>query len=102
MVTRAYTRVLGLVERQLLLDVYTGHLRRKATAMTNPFPNLYSGRVGHDASEGFCSCGGFHYPEDNIRVGTKTVLVQADDRNKQIEWDADDPTIAFESEHGIK
>lgn len=41
----------------------------------NVTPDLYQGRVGHDVSEGFCSCGGYHRPEDRIKVGTKTVLV---------------------------
>jgi len=56
-------------------------------ASTQPkTPWLYEGRVGHDVSEGFCSCGGFHRPEDVIRVGTKTVSVQVDGENKTIEW----------------
>lgn len=37
---------------------------------------LYRGRVGHDAAEGPCSCGGRHSLEDEIEVGTKTVSVQ--------------------------
>lgn len=48
-------------------------------------PWLYSGRVGHDVSEGFCSCGGFHYLEDQIKVGTKTTLVLVNGELKRIE-----------------
>lgn len=48
---------------------------------------LYSGRVGHDTSEGFCSCGGYHRTEDGIKVGTKTVSVMTPDgKTKRIEW----------------
>lgn len=43
--------------------------------MSNPTPWLYRGRVGHDVSEGPCSCGGWHSPEDGIEIGTKTVSV---------------------------
>lgn len=52
----------------------------------NPTPWLYCGRVGHDVSEGFCSCGGYHRPEDEIRVGTKTVMVGAGAEMKRVEW----------------
>lgn len=42
--------------------------------MVDQTPDLYVGRVGHDVSEGFCSCGGYHEAKDSIEVGTKTVL----------------------------
>lgn len=45
----------------------------------NKTPWLYEGRVGHDVSEGFCACGGYHRKEDGIKVGTKTVETAADD-----------------------
>lgn len=50
-------------------------------------PWLYQGRVGHDVSEGFCSCGGYHNPEDGIEVGTKTALVCTKDGElKTLMW----------------
>lgn len=52
----------------------------------NPTPWLYSGRVGHDVSEGFCSCGGYHYPEDRVQAGTKTVVVLVDGEVRRVEW----------------
>lgn len=58
--------------------------------MNDPTPCIYSGRVGHDASEGFCSCGGYHYVEDNIKVGTKTVAVLADGRIRNVEYGKQD------------
>ena len=56
------------------------------TEINDPTPWLYRGRVGHDVSEGFCSCGGYHYPEDGIRAGTKTALVVVDGETKRLEW----------------
>lgn len=56
-------------------------------AETNTTPWLYTGRVGHDVSEGPCSCGGWHRPEDNIRIGTKTASVLVNGRVKRIEWE---------------
>lgn len=53
---------------------------------TNTTPWLYEGRVGHDISEGHCSCGGFHRPEDNIHVGTKTVFTMINGKPERIEW----------------
>lgn len=47
-------------------------------------PWFYQGRVGHDVSEGFCSCGGYHYPEDGIEIGTKTALVSAENGEPEI------------------
>jgi hypothetical protein len=55
----------------------------------NTTPDIYSGRVGHDVFEGFCSCGGFHRPEDGIRAGTKTVAVDDNGEVKIIEWECD-------------
>lgn len=56
----------------------------------NATPDIYSGRVGHDVSEGFCSCGGFHRLEDGIRAGTKTVAVDDNGKVKIIEWECSD------------
>lgn len=42
--------------------------------MNDQTPDLYRGRVGHDVSEGFCSCGGYHEAKDGIEISTKTVL----------------------------
>lgn len=53
---------------------------------TDLTPWLYSGRVGHDVSEGHCSCGSYHCPEDQIEVGTKSVLVSVDGELKTIKW----------------
>jgi hypothetical protein len=53
--------------------------------MTTPW--IYNGRVGHDTSEGFCSCGGYHYPEDGIKAGTKTsVTVDEQGQLRRTEW----------------
>lgn len=52
----------------------------------DPTPWLYSGRVGHDVSEGFCSCGGYHVVEDRIVVGSKTPLVTVDGEAVHLEW----------------
>lgn len=49
-------------------------------------PDIYEGRVGHDVSEGFCSCGGYHSAADEIQVGTKTVLAVVDGELERIEW----------------
>jgi hypothetical protein len=59
----------------------------------NVTPEIYSGRVGHDVSEGFCSCGGYHYPEDGIRAGTKTVLALVDGKAKLITWECPMPRV---------
>lgn len=53
--------------------------------MSNPTPWLYEGRAGHDVSEGPCSCGAWHHPEEQIKVGTKTVSVLVDGELKQVE-----------------
>lgn len=58
--------------------------------MNDPTPYIYSGRVGHDASEGFCSCGGYHYVEDGVKVGTKTVAVLVDGRVRNVEYGKQD------------
>lgn len=55
--------------------------------LTRVTPEIYEGRVGHDVSEGFCSCGGFHAPEDGISAGTKTVAVMVDGKIERIEWE---------------
>lgn len=58
--------------------------------MNDQTPEIYQGRVGHDVSEGFCSCGGYHRAEDGIRVGTKTVSVLVDGKPQRVEWECKD------------
>lgn len=54
--------------------------------INDPTPWLYRGRVGHDVSEGHCSCGGFHRLEDEIKIGTKTVSVMRDGKTGTVEY----------------
>jgi hypothetical protein len=69
------------------------HLKKEMGMSRNATPDIYSGRVGHDVSEGFCSCGGFHRPEDGIRAGTKTVAVDDNGKVKIIEWECSDDRL---------
>lgn len=64
--------------------------------MKDQTPDLYIGRVGHDVSEGHCSCGGFHYAEDGIRAGTKTVSTLVNGEVKRIVI-SEDPNLAADA-----